>query len=61
VGGNKDSGSKLRKKMGGLKGGREGSVGGGGCGDDGQSVLPRMMMLLAGAVAIGKIMKQVAE
>ncbi|KAL2199294.1 hypothetical protein P885DRAFT_31450 [Corynascus similis CBS 632.67] len=29
--------------------------------DDGQSVLPRMMMLLAGAVAIGKIMKKVAE
>ncbi|KAK4039252.1 hypothetical protein C8A01DRAFT_16738 [Parachaetomium inaequale] len=48
------SSSKLRKGR--LKGGHEG-----GGHDDGQSVLPRMMMLLAGAVAIGKIMKQVSE
>ncbi|KAH6650688.1 hypothetical protein F5144DRAFT_480925 [Chaetomium tenue] len=44
----------LRK---GMKSGKEVGEGGGGELDDGRSVLPRMMMLLAGAVAIGKMMK----
>ncbi|EAQ93235.1 hypothetical protein CHGG_01470 [Chaetomium globosum CBS 148.51] len=44
----------LRK---GMKSAKELGEGGGDELDDGRSVLPRMMMLLAGAVAIGKMMK----
>ncbi|KAK4105540.1 hypothetical protein N658DRAFT_416055 [Parathielavia hyrcaniae] len=41
--------------------GAESEDGAGAVGEGEQSVLPRMMMLLAGAVAIGKIMKSVDE
>ncbi|KAL2139999.1 hypothetical protein VTI28DRAFT_4429 [Corynascus sepedonium] len=63
VGGGEGKRSRLRKR---LKAAREEVGEGSGeldsaAFDDGQSVLPRMMMLLAGAVAIGKIMKKVAE
>ncbi|KAL2184162.1 hypothetical protein L209DRAFT_757535 [Thermothelomyces heterothallicus CBS 203.75] len=39
----------------------EAGAGDGGRSGDGQSVLPRMILLLAGVVAVGKIMKKAAE
>jgi hypothetical protein len=51
-------GSRLRKRRGVANADAAGEAGGG---EEEQSVLPRMMMLLAGAVAIGKILKRGAE
>ena len=53
--------SGTQSEAGSLTGLREDGGGGGDDVDDGRSALPRMMMLLAGAVAVGTIMQRVGE